>query len=136
MKNSADTTSNIINKSSGDRNELTVIKGRPKSGRIWKNDKKRASSIVKTRGLRVSFDRKQALKTSLKQIKELSRARKEQLEQEKRDKKMKRKQNLERQEENRKKSEVVQIITNTAKIKKMKKKLLRKIEKRDVTCVK
>ncbi|KZC08028.1 PREDICTED: coiled-coil domain-containing protein 86 [Dufourea novaeangliae] len=111
--------------------EEQIPKGKPKSGRIWKNQKQRFSSIVKTRGTRLSFEKKQKLRDDLKRVKEMSRAIKAQKEAEKEAKKQRRIVNLKRAEENRKKSEVVQVITNTAKLKKIKKKHLRTIEKRD-----
>ncbi|XP_049766601.1 coiled-coil domain-containing protein 86 [Schistocerca cancellata] len=127
---------NGASEESSSENEVDVpkvVRGRPKSGRVWKTQKKRASSIVKTRGLQLSLEKRRALQESIKQTRELSKARKEQFLEEKKAKKLRRKLNLERQEANRRKSEVVQVIKNTAKIKKMKKKLLRKIEKRDTT---
>ncbi|XP_015593575.1 coiled-coil domain-containing protein 86 [Cephus cinctus] len=110
---------------------ITVIKGKPKSGRIWKEQKTRFSSIIKTRGIRQSFEKKQKLREDLKRVKDMSRAIIEQKKAEKEAKKQRRIENLKRAEENRKKSEVVQVIRNTAKIKRMKKKQLRMIEKRD-----
>lgn len=108
------------------------VRGKPQSGKFWKNKKEKFSSIVKTKGIRSSFEKKQALRQELKLIKEASRAIVEAKQEEKEQKKQKRRDNLKRQEENRKKSEVVQVITNTSKIKRMKKKHLRKIEKRDI----
>ncbi|XP_060828556.1 coiled-coil domain-containing protein 86 [Bombus pascuorum] len=111
--------------------EQQIPKGKPKSGRIWKEQKKRFSSIVKTRGIRSSFDKKQKLRDDLKHVKEMSRAIKAEKQAEKEAKKERRRANLKRAKENEKKSEIVQVITNTAKLKKMKKKHLRMIQKRD-----
>jgi rRNA-processing protein CGR1 len=108
-----------------------IPRGKPKSGRFWKNEKKKFSSVIKTRGIRSSFEKKQALRQELKRIKEASRAALAEKDEQKEQKKQRRRDNLKRQEENRKKSEVVQVITNTKKIKNMKKKQLRYIEKRD-----
>ncbi|CAH1364312.1 coiled-coil domain-containing protein 86 [Tenebrio molitor] len=108
-----------------------IPRGKPKSGRFWKNEKKKFSSVIKTRGIRSSFEKKQALRQELKRIKEASRAALAEKEEQKEQKKQRRRDNLKRQEDNRKKSEVVQVITNTKKIKNMKKKQLRYIEKRD-----
>ncbi|KYN29089.1 PREDICTED: coiled-coil domain-containing protein 86 [Trachymyrmex cornetzi] len=115
------------------RERQHIPRGKPKSGRIWKEEKTKFSSIIKTRGIRQSFAKKQKLREDLKRVKEMSRAIKAQKQAEKETKKQRRRENLKRAEENRKKSEIVQIIKNTAKIKRMKKKQLRMIEKRDTT---
>ncbi|CAH0551345.1 unnamed protein product [Brassicogethes aeneus] len=112
-----------------------VVKGKPKSGRVWKTERKRFSSIIKTKGIRNSFEKKQQLREKLKQVKEASKALKAEKEAEKELKKQRRRDNLKRQEENRLKTEVVQVITNTKKLKKLRKKQLRFIEKRDTTTV-
>ncbi|XP_034935700.1 coiled-coil domain-containing protein 86 [Chelonus insularis] len=108
-----------------------VFKWKPKSGRIWKEQRKRFSSIIKTRGIRLSFEQKQKLREDLKRVKEQSKALIEQKKAEKEAQKQRRIENLKRAQENQRKSEVVQVIKNTAKIKRMKKKQLRMIEKRD-----
>lgn len=112
-----------------------VPRGKPKSGRVWKTPKKRFSSIIKTKGIKSSLEKQKALKEELNRAKEASRAIKAEIEKEKELKKERRRQNLKRQEENKKKSEIVQVITNTSKIKRMKKKQLRYIEKRDTNQV-
>ncbi|XP_047360749.1 coiled-coil domain-containing protein 86 [Vespa velutina] len=128
-----DNISDIIEINTRKRNQITMDmpKGKPKSGRIWKEPKKRFSSIVKSKGIRLSLEKKQKLREDLQRAKEMSRTIKEQKQAEKEAKKQRRIENLKRAEENRKKGEVVQIIKNTAKLKRMKKKQLRLIEKRD-----
>ncbi|XP_012252302.2 coiled-coil domain-containing protein 86 [Athalia rosae] len=122
-----------VNKLSKHVEKVAVPKGKPKSGRVWKEPRTRFSSIIKTRGTRLSFEKKQKLRAELKRVKDLSRAVIAQRQAEKEAKKQRRIENLKRAEENRKKSEIVQVIKNTAKIKNMKKKHLRKLEKRDTT---
>lgn len=113
----------------------TVVKGKPKSGRFWKSEKKRFSSIIKTKGIKKPFQKNQELRQKMKHIKELSNSIKAAKEEENEKRKQRRRENLKRQEENQRKSEVVQVITNTKKIKKMKKKHLRNVEKRDTTVI-
>ncbi|XP_012219999.2 coiled-coil domain-containing protein 86 [Linepithema humile] len=122
-------TSPVIKK----REKQYIPRGKPKSGRIWKEEKTKFSSIIKTRGIRLSFAKKQKLREDLKRVKEMSREIKERKKTEKEAKKQRRRENLKRAEENRKKNEIVQVIKNPAKIKRMKKKQLRMIEKRDTT---
>lgn len=69
----------------------------------------------------------------LKHIKELSKSIKEDKKLENVAKKQRRAENAQRRLANERKNEVVQVIKNTAKMKRMKKKALRKIEKRDLT---
>ncbi|XP_023014811.1 coiled-coil domain-containing protein 86 [Leptinotarsa decemlineata] len=123
------------NTKEGNNAQMSIPKGKPKSGRIWKGEKKKFSTIIKTRSVHDSFERKEKLRQKLKHVKELSNAIKSAKADEKEKKKERRRANLKRQEENRKKSEVVQVITNTRKLKKIKKKHLRTIEMRDTTVV-
>lgn len=71
----------------------------------------RFSSIIKTRGIRLSFAKKQKLREDLKRVKEISRTIKAQKQAEKEAKKQRRRENLKRAEENRKKSEIVQVVS-------------------------
>ncbi|KAJ8947279.1 hypothetical protein NQ318_014176 [Aromia moschata] len=113
----------IKEKKISDKKKPVVPKGKPKSGRVWKSQKTN------------TFAKKQALREELKRVKEASNAIKAAKQEEKELKKQRRRDNLKRQEENRKKSEIVQVITNTKKLKRIKKKHLRNIEKRDTTVV-
>lgn len=83
-----------------------------------------------------TFEKKQELRADLKHIKELSRSIKEDKKVENHAKRQRRAENAQKRLENERKSEVVQIIKNPAKLKRMKKKALRKIEKRDLSTVK
>uniref|UniRef100_A0A3Q3IGL1 Coiled-coil domain-containing protein 86 n=2 Tax=Monopterus albus TaxID=43700 RepID=A0A3Q3IGL1_MONAL len=64
-------------------------------------------------------------------VKQFSLQLKEEKARQKEEKRKRREENLKRRAENERKAEIVQVIRNTAKIKRMKKKQLRKIEKRD-----
>lgn len=71
----------------------------------------RFSSIVKTRGVRLSLEKKQKLREDLKRVKGMSRAIKAEKEAQKQAKKDRRRENLKRAAENQRKSEVVQVVS-------------------------
>ncbi|KAJ8711384.1 hypothetical protein PYW07_008626 [Mythimna separata] len=113
--------------------KIEPIRGIPKSGKFWKSKKEKFSTINKTKGLRYSFEKKEELRRKMQKTRELSKQMIAELKQKELDRKERRRQNLQRAEENKRKAEVVQVITNTAKLKRMRKKQLRFIEKRDVS---
>ncbi|CAH4027874.1 coiled-coil domain-containing protein 86 [Pieris brassicae] len=120
-------------KEASNKKEENVMRGIPKSGRFWKSKKERFNTIVKTKGIRLNFEKKTALRIELQKTKELSRQIIAEVNEKEQAKKERRRENIRRTLENKKKSEVVQVISNTKKLKRMKKKQLRFIEKRDTT---
>uniref|UniRef100_A0A182JR24 Coiled-coil domain-containing protein 86 n=1 Tax=Anopheles christyi TaxID=43041 RepID=A0A182JR24_9DIPT len=108
------------------------VRGKPKSGKIWKSQKERFATVKKSlRGKKSS--QQIAYREEIKQIKELSRSIKETKRLENEAKRLRREENKRRREENERKSEIVQVIKNPAKLKRMRKKQLRMIEKRDLS---
>ncbi|XP_032008887.1 coiled-coil domain-containing protein 86 [Hylobates moloch] len=115
------------------KEELPVIpKGKPKSGRVWKDrSKKRFSQMLQDKPLRTSWQRKMKERQERKLAKDFARHLEEEKERRRQEKKQRRAENLKRRLENERKAEVVQVIRNPAKLKRAKKKQLRSIEKRD-----
>lgn len=106
--------------------------GKPKSGRAWKErNKQRFSALVRDKPLCSSWEKKMQAKQEKQLVKQYALQLKEQQAKEKEEKRKRREDNLKRRAENERKAEIVQVIRNTSKIKRMKKKQLRKIEKRD-----
>lgn len=116
-----------------EKEELPVIpKGKPKSGRVWKDrSKKRFSQMVQDKPLRTSWQRKMKERQERKLAKDFARHLEEEKQRRRQEKKERRAENLRRRLENERKAEIVQVIRNPAKLKKAKKKQLRSIEKRD-----
>ncbi|XP_061684767.1 coiled-coil domain-containing protein 86 [Syngnathoides biaculeatus] len=111
---------------------VVVPLGKPKSGRVWKDrNKQRFSALVRDASLCTSWEKKMQAKREKKLVHNYMLELKEQKAKVKEDKRKRREENLKRRAENERKAEIVQVIRNTAKIKRMKKKQLRKIEKRD-----
>ncbi|KAJ8281269.1 hypothetical protein GJAV_G00065610 [Gymnothorax javanicus] len=106
--------------------------GKPKSGRVWKDrNKQRFSNLLRDKPLKSSWEKKMEAKREKELVRKFSLQLKEEKAREKEEKRKRREENLRRRQENERKAEIVQVIRNTAKIKRMKKKQLRKIEKRD-----
>lgn len=115
--------------------EHDIPRGQPKSGRIWKTQKERFATVKKSVKGKVPA-KHFAYREEIKQIKALSRSIKEERKQQDEEKKQRREENKQRRLENERKSEIVQIIKNPAKLKRMRKKQLRQIEKRDLSKIK
>ncbi|XP_037036922.1 coiled-coil domain-containing protein 86 [Bradysia coprophila] len=114
---------------------LKIPRGKPKSNRPWKEVKQKFSNIKKSI-YRSPKDKKDEFRNDMKHIKELSRSIKENRKQENEVKRQRREENAKKKLENERRSEIVQVIKNPAKLKRMKKKALRKIEKRDLANIK
>lgn len=119
----------------GDNTEKTEVRGMPKSGKFWKTPKERFNKLHKTLP-RKSKEQQLKIRAELKRVKELSKSIKEERKQQNELKKQRREENLQRKKENEIKSQTVQVIKNTAKLKRIKKKHLRQIQKRDLDTLK
>merc|ERR1712113_203022 len=90
-----------------------IPRQKPKSGKFWKAERSAFRAIKKDKGQRLSFEQRLALK------------------EEKEEMRKKIEENKAKKLENERKAEQFQVIKNPAKIKRMKKKQLRQLEKRD-----
>uniref|UniRef100_A0A1I8A609 Coiled-coil domain-containing protein 86 n=1 Tax=Steinernema glaseri TaxID=37863 RepID=A0A1I8A609_9BILA len=107
-------------------------RGMPKSGRWWKSvNKQRHTAIFKDKPLKSSWETKMKKKADQQAVKLLQEQIRTKIAEEKAAKIEARKEQEQRRQENERKGEIVQVITNTAKLKKTKKKQLRSIQKRD-----
>nr|XP_061791928.1 LOW QUALITY PROTEIN: coiled-coil domain-containing protein 86-like [Nerophis lumbriciformis] len=114
------------------KDSVVIPLGKPKSGRVWKDrNKQRFSALVRDVSLCTTWEKKMQAKREKQMVQKYMLELKEQKAKVKEEKRKRREENLKRREENARKAEIVQVIRNTAKIKRMKKKQLRKIEKRD-----
>ncbi|KAK3606526.1 hypothetical protein CHS0354_041482 [Potamilus streckersoni] len=106
-------------------------RGKPKSGRTWKSPKNsRFSEITRDKPLKTSWANKMKKKAELKSIREYEKRLKDEKAKEFEQKRQRKEENKRRRLENERKAEIVQPVKNTAKIKRMRKKQLRQIEKR------
>ncbi|KAL6731978.1 hypothetical protein Aduo_002790 [Ancylostoma duodenale] len=110
------------------------VRGMPKSGRWWKDPHTaRHSAVIKVKPLKSSWEKKMADKAKQKQAQLIQQEIRERKQQEKLEKIERKKEQEKRRLENERKGEVVQVIKNTTKLRKAKKKQLRLIEKRDTS---
>lgn len=113
-----------------------MLLGRRKSGKFWKGERDRFRSVIKSKGLKQACAQKRiAQKEQYLRIKGYEKGLKEESKRIKEEHRQRREDNKKRKLDNEKKNEVVQIIKNTAKIKRMKKKQLRMLAKRDVAII-
>ncbi|XP_010709054.2 coiled-coil domain-containing protein 86 [Meleagris gallopavo] len=109
-----------------------IPRGRPKSGRVWKDSgRKRFSLMVQDKPLHTSWERKLKERQEKKLVRDLVQQLQEVKQREREEKKRRREENLRRRLENERKAEIVQVIRNPMKLKWAKKKQLRRVEKRD-----
>uniref|UniRef100_A0A0N5APA0 Coiled-coil domain-containing protein 86 n=1 Tax=Syphacia muris TaxID=451379 RepID=A0A0N5APA0_9BILA len=112
--------------------QTEVTRGMPKSGRWWKTIRKeRTSGLIKVKPLKSSWKSKMQRKAVSENVKKLQTEIRDKREAEKAAIIEAKKERERRREENARKAEIVQVIRNTHKLKRAKKKMLRFIEKRD-----
>jgi len=88
----------------------------------------RKSAVIGVQPLHTSWNRKQKDRMEKKLMKVYEKELKDEAKKQKEKKRKRIEERRKRREENEKKSQIVQVIKNTAKIKRMKKKQLRKIQ--------
>merc|ERR1712189_154759 len=106
------------------------VRGKPKSGRVWKSQGKKKSTIIKVKSLHKSWAVRTKERAEMQSIKSYEKELKDAADEAKEQKRLRTEEQKKRREENALKSEIVQNIKSTAKIKKMKKKQLRQLQKR------
>merc|ERR1712010_221890 len=102
-----------------------------KSNRPWKSERDRFRSVIKTKGLKHSLKQKNRLKEDKVRAKLLEKSLKDATLKQKEDLRARQEENKKRREENEKKSEVYQEVKNMSKLKKMRKKQVKMLQKRD-----
>jgi len=112
-----------------------VPRGLPVSGRFWKTPKDRFRSMIKVKALKPSFETRMKERVDRKRVQELQKEIDDRKKAKKDHVRKRREENEKRRVENERKGEVVSVIKNTAKLRRMKKKQLRNIQKRDATKV-
>merc|ERR1712228_552566 len=109
-----------------------IPRQKPKSGKFWKGARKQFRSIKKDRGQRFTFEQRLKMKEDKQKNKELAQLLLSQKAMKKEEARKRAEENKANKLENQKKSEQYRVIKTPAKIKRMKKKQLRMLEKRDI----
>eukprot|EP01125_Pyxidicula_operculata_P008137 TRINITY_DN2756_c0_g1_i1.p1 TRINITY_DN2756_c0_g1~~TRINITY_DN2756_c0_g1_i1.p1 ORF type:complete len:135 (+),score=46.66 TRINITY_DN2756_c0_g1_i1:37-441(+) len=109
--------------------DIESMRGRPKSGRSWKQPDQRASSVVDVKPLRTAWDIRQEQREKQKKRKEFMDQIKKEQDEDKERRNKARKEKKKRREENIIKSSSYQIINDTSKVKKMSKKQRKNVMK-------
>merc|ERR1712066_727167 len=110
----------------------SIPRQKPKSGRFWKVERAQFRQIKRDRGQRPNFEQRLKHKEEKMRNKELGDFLKNKRNQEKEELRKRIEENNTRKLENERKTEQYQIVKNPAKLKIMKKKQLKMIEKRDI----
>jgi len=112
-----------------------IPRQKPKSGKFWKAGRQQFRQIKRDKGKKFTFEQRMKNKEEKLKNKELADLLLSRKAMKKEELRKKIEENKARKLENEKKSEQFQIIKNPAKIKRMKKKQLRMLEKRDIVTV-
>merc|ERR1712013_720609 len=112
-----------------------IPRQKPKSGKFWKEGRQQFRQIKRDKGKKFTFEQRMKNKEEKIKNKELADLLLSRKAMKKEELRKKIEENKARKIENEKKSEHFQVIKNPAKIKRMKKKQLRMLEKRDVLTV-
>ena len=109
-----------------------IPRQKPKSGRFWKGERSQFRQIKKDKGQRHTFEQRLKMKEERQRNKEVAEMLIQRKNQAKEELRKKMEENKTKRLENERKTEQYQIIKNPAKLKRMKKKQLRMLEKRDI----
>jgi rRNA-processing protein CGR1 len=105
------------------------IKGRPVSGRVWKEQAQKASKRVAISTLKTGYAKRMKKLSELKIVKGIEKEMKDEKKNEKEARIQARKVQEEQRLANEKKNQIVQVISNSRKLKRLKKKQMKNIVK-------
>ena len=86
---------------------------RRKSGRFWKSERDRFKSVIKTKGIKQSYEQKKMIKEAQKKAKVYEQSLKDATKQKKVELRMRQEENQKKRLENQRKTEVVQQVSKT-----------------------